>query len=168
MGHNMSSVHLLDALPSLGRAELVETVGKLEPEDFDASGADILCGLQTIATDAPIIGDRGVTVQMIFDHHLRQGDLQGPRANQIRTRLTRMAGATIDPLMVPHLLRDTLDARFRRAVSRLAEQMISRADCAPLSDIDAMLADGVPELRRLRLRINPETRTRLTALGGAA
>ena len=168
MGHNMSSIHLLDALPSLGRAELVEAVGKLEAEDFDASGADILRGLQAIADSVPMVGNRGVTVQMLFDHHLNEGDLQGPRANQIRTRITRMAGATIDPLMVPHLLRDTLDARFRRAVSRLAEQMISRADCAPLSDIDTMLADGVPELRRLRLRINPETSTRLTALGGAA
>ena len=168
MGHNMSSIHLLDALPSLGRAELVEAVGKLEAEDFDASGADILRGLQAIADSVPMVGNRGVTVQMLFDHHLNEGDLQGPRANQIRTRITRMAGATIDPLMVPALLSDTLDARFRRAVSRLAEQMISRADCAPLSDIDTMLADGVPELRRLRLRINPETRTRLTALGGAA
>lgn len=167
MGH-ISSVHLLDALPSLNRAELVEAIGKLEPGDFDAAGADLLRGLLAIAANTPEIGDRGVTVQMLFDHHLEAGDLQGQRANQIRTRLTRMAGATVDPLMVPHLLRDTLDARFRRAVSRLAEQMISRADCAPLSDIDAMLADGVPELRRLRLRVNPETRTRLTALGGAA
>lgn len=164
----MSSVHLLDALPSLGRTELVETVCKLEPDDFDAAGADILGGLESIVDTAPIIGDRGVTVQMLFDHHLEAGDLQGPRSNQIRTRLTRMAGATIDPLMVPRLLSDTLNARFRREVGRLASEMIGRADCAPLSDIDTMLADGVPELRRLRLRINPETRTRLTALGGAA
>ena len=167
MGH-IASVHLLDALPSLNRAELVKAIGKLEPEDFDATGADLLRGLQAIAANTSEIGDRGVTVQMLFDHHLEAGDLQGQRANQIRARLTRMAGSTIDPLMVPQLLRDTLEARFRREYSRMAKGMIDRAFTAPRDDLDATLRDGLPELRRLRLRIDAETSVRLTAVDGAA
>lgn len=163
--NHIAAVTLLDTLPALGRDQLTTTLGQLESDDFDATGADLFYGLETIAGATSLRPDRPTVVALLHSHLLDSGELDGPRGRQLTARLARMAGANSEPLLVPQLVAATIDARYRRAVSTLGAALVHRAATSPLSDLDATLATGIEELRRLRMRIPAPT---LRAVEGGA
>lgn len=163
---------LLGALPTLGRTALTRELGALEPEDFrvpqptglDVVGAELAAGLTSIAGTTPEIGNRSLTLQLLHRHHLDAGDMEGTKGRQIKSALSELASSTVDAVMVPTLIFEVIEARFRREFRQLAATMLDRSHTSPLTDLDATLSNGVPELRRLRARIKDPGRLAHDAL----
>lgn len=89
------------------------------------------------------------------------------RDDGLRATVTALAEVRGHPEQLDLLVRELLDARFRRAVTEYAAALAEHAEHSPLHDITEHLNTSIKELRELWARLHPTTLTAVTEKGVA-
>lgn len=98
---------------------------------------------------------------------MAQGEL-ADQDNGLRATINELAGVEGHPEVLPQLVDELIEQRFRRAVTVYGAGLGDYADGHPLDEVDGALR-GIQELRRLRARINDNTaQLEVVREGGAA